>query len=369
MKPLYPSLVFPDTDIFSYRQFPLFLFGSPVIVLEPVVPESEEQIRDRDMFIKSGLCQIHNPAPLGEDRERFLRLIEDIGNRKDDYAAQLSALTVAAMSASDAETSGEKRYQIVSSMLGKPAASLKDESKPQLELWQSRLVLAISEILKKEEEELRQELQLLDAQEMEMFKSLQGDAAPDESDPFSEVQRISAQLKSARPRAMKMRFRSWLSLMRAGTMPTTSLLLASSVDAGDQLVIEYEKRHDGSVRPILELNLPERIEAGPVHVISQIQRFHEQSLEVRKAIYSDLDALITRDFPSSDSADMLLPTGPDYLSSWNELVDNHFPQGSHGAASLLFYLLPNGPVAELLNLQPDSAAPSPAHGLFAVLKH
>ncbi len=369
MQPLYPSLVFPDTDIFSYDQVPLMLFGSPVIFLELAEPASEEQISERRIFTESGLCRAHNPAPLGDDRERFLRLVEDIGSRKDDYAAQLSALTVAAMSAGADETGGEKRHQILSSMLGNSPQPSGETGELQRDLWQARLVLAISEILEKEEAELHQELQLLDAQEIEMFKSLQGDAAADETNPFSEVQRIAAHLKQARPQEMKMRFRSWLTLMRAGTLPAVSLFLASSIEAGDQLITEYEKRHEGTVRPILELNLPERIEAGPVHVVSQIQRFHEQSFELRKTICSDLETLLSKEFASSDSADTLLPTGPDYLSSWNAMVDDHFPPGSHGSASLLFYLLPNSPVIELLNLRAESTAPHPVHGLFAALKH
>ena len=368
MKSLYPSLVFPDTEIFSFRQYPLLLFGSPAYVLEPVETVSNEEQTERDIFIQSGLCQALNPAPLGDDQERFQRLVEDIRNRKDDYAAQLSALTMAAMSSKDTESSGEKRYQIISSMLGTPDAPLKNTSRSQLDLWQARLVLAISEILKKEEEELHQELQLLDAQEMEMFKSLQGDSGSDESDPFSEVQRITAHLTQARPREMKMRFRSWLKLMQTERLPEISLFLASSIDAGDQLINEYERRHDGTARPILELNLPERIEAGAIHVVSQIQRFHEHSLEVRQKICTDLDAIKIKDVSSTDADDMLLPTGLDYLSRWNELVEHHFPSSSHGSASLLFYLLPNAPVSDLLNLQTGSAAPRSTNGVFAALK-
>jgi len=368
MKLLYPSLVFPDTDIFSYRQFSLLLFGSPVSVLETVEPDSNENEKEREILIDSGLVQVFNPAPLGEDRDRFLHLVKDIRNRKDDYAAQLSALTIAAMSSKDEETRGEKRYQLISSMLGAPPASLSEANKSELDLWQARLVLEISEILKKEEEELHQELQLLDGQEIEMFKSLHGDGDLDETDPFSEVQRISAHLSQARPREMNMRFRSWLRLMQKGALPEVSLFLASSTDAGDQLINEYERQHDGTAVPILELNLPERIEAGAIHVVSQIQRFHEQSQEVRKRMCRELDSMKTKDLASADSAEMLLPAGPDFLGRWNELVEDHFPSSSHGSASLLFYLLPRAPITDLLNLQADAATPPAVNGVFAALK-
>ncbi len=368
MKPLYPSLIFPDTDIFTYRQFPLLLFTAPLYFLQPVESDPEEGESGLDIFLKSGLVQTHCPAPLNEDRGRFMHLIDDIRNRKDDYAAQLSALTMAAMSSPDEESSGEKRYQIISAMLGSSAAPASKDNDPRLDLWQARLVLAISEILKKEEDDLQQELQLLDAQEVEMFRSLQGDIGSDETDPFSELERITARLESGRPREAKMLFRSWLKLMKTAPTPDISLFLASSVDGGDQLLNEFDRKHDQAALPILELNLPDRIEAGPTHVVSQVQRFHDDSAEVREQIYGDLESLVNKDRLSLDSAENLLPTGPDYISRWNDLVEDHFPAGSHAVSSLLFYLLPNCPIADLLGLTTSTAAPRSAHGLFAVLK-
>ncbi len=367
MTRLYPSLVFPDTDIFTYRQFPLLLFGSPVYFLQPVEPDSTGREDGRELFISSGLCQAHNPAPLQEDRQRFVHLINDIRNRKDDYAAQLSALTVAAMSSRSQGSGGEERHQIISAMLGNMPSPISPNSS-RLDLWQARLVLAISEILIKEEEELREELQLLDAQEMEMFKSLQGDSGQEGTDPFDEIERITARLERGRPRELKMRFGSWMTLMKAAPVPEVALFLASSTDSGDQLIDLYEKKEKGAVRPILELNLPERIEAGPTHVITQVQRFHDESREARQRICADLDALVNKKHLAEDSSKNLLPVGPDSLGRWNDLVENHFPASSHGKSSLLFYLLPNCPLADLLGLESTAAAARPVHGLFAVLK-
>lgn len=369
MKPLYPSLIFPDTDIFSYKQFPYLLFGTPLRFLELVEPDPNDQRNDRDIFIDSGLCQPHDPSPLGEDRSRFLRLINDIKERKDDYAAQLSALTVAAMSSPKDKSAGEERHQIISSLLGSPAAESPQTPDDLFDLWQARLVLAIAEILLREEEELQQELQLLDAQEMEMFLSLQGESGPDETDPFSELEQISAHLNRARPGEMKMRVRSWLTLMRRAPLPAVSLWLASSPDAGDELLNEYEKYHEPTPLPILELGLPDRIEAGPTHVVNQVTAFLNESATLRSSIYGDLDAIVKVSHLSSEQADNLLPSSEAYLGQWDELVDDHFPAGSHGRSSLLFYLLPNCPIAELLSLsQAAGASSSPAHGLFAVLK-
>ena len=369
MKPLYPSLIFPDTDIFSYKQFPYLLFGTPLRFLELVEPDPNDQPGDRDIFIDSGLCKPHNPSPLGEDRSRFQRLISDIKERKDDYAAQLSALTVAAMSSKKEKSAGEERYQIISSLLGSPAAGSLQTQEDLFDLWQARLVLALAEILAREEEELQQELQLLDSQEMEMFLSLQGETGPDETDPFSELEQISAHLNRARPGEMKMRVRSWLTLMRSAPFPAVSLWLASSPEAGDELITKYEKHHEPPPLPVLELGLPDRIEAGPTHVVNQVTAFLNDSVALRNSIYDDLDSIVKVSHLSSEQEANLLPSSGGYLGQWDELVEDHFPAGSHGRSSLLFYLLPNCPIAELLSLdQAASSNSSPVHGLFAVLK-
>lgn len=368
MKPLYPSLLFPDTDIFSYHYFPLLLFGTPVHYLQPVESVPDGPASENDIFIDSELCRPHVPAPLGDDRERFARLVHDIRERKDDYGAQLSALTVAAMSEKKERTGGEERYQIISSLLGSTKAAPSPDDSVQLELWQARLVLAIAEILRKEKEELSQEMQLLDAQEMEMLRTLQGETGPEDEDPFAELQRIKASLDEAHPREVKMRLRSWLQLMKQAPLPTAQLWLASSPEAGDELFNEFEKHSDKIPLPILELPLPARIEAGPTHVVSQVVKFLDDSAPLRTTITSDLDNLVNTASLAADSADNLLPSGGDYPNQWGELIEDHFPANYHGKSTLLFYLLPNCDIVSLLGLTAAADTNRPVHGLVAVVK-
>lgn len=369
MKPLYPSLVFPDTDIFGYRQFPLLLFGCPLYYLQTVEPDPDDNAPDENaIFIDSGLCHPHLPSPLADDRERFTRLIHDIRERKDDYAAQLSALTIATLSEKKEKSGGEERHQIISSLLGSKVTSGSADRDAQLDLWQARLVLAIAEILKKEKEDLLQEMQLLDAQEIEMLRSLQGEAGAEDDDPFAELQRIKAGLDDARPREVKIRFQSWLRLMKQSPLPDTKLWLASSPEAADELFTEFEKRNNGLPLPILELRTPSRIEAGPTYVVSRVTSFLEDSASLREKIIAELEALINNAGLSSDSAENLLPSGSKHATLWAETVEDHFPAGSHGSATLRFYLLPDCTIATLLGLEPGTPGSQPAHGLIAVLQ-
>ncbi len=362
------TLVFPDTDIFSERLYPLLLFCTPLFYLQPVERSPEESSPDEpDIFIKSGLCQAHTPAPLGDDRARFLRLIGDIAQRRDDYAAQLSSLIVASMSSEKTESARENRSQIISSLF-KERHSATDHDEATSALWQARLVLAIAEILSREEAELRQNLTQLDEQELEMYRSLQGESDQVEAGPFSEIERITAGLDLARPREMQMRFTSWLTLMRAAPIPGVSLWLASSQDGADQLLNEFDKHSTKEALPILKLALPDRIEASAAYVVSRVQDFHRAAAEVMEKLGNGLHQLALGELHSPASVDDLLPASSDDISRWNHLVENHFPAGSHGLGSLYFYLLPDCSISNLLDLSSPTAAAQPSHSLLGVVR-
>ena len=280
----------------------------------------------------------------------------------------LSALTMAALSDNKARSGGEERYQIISSLLDSKVIADSGDRDEQLDLWQARMVLAIAEILIKEKEDLLQEMQLLDAQEIEMLRSLQGETDTDDEDPFAELQRIKADLDGARPREIKIRFQSWLRLMKQAPLPDAQLWLASSPEAGDALFNEFERRSERIPLPILELTMPDRIEAGPTYVVSRVSSFLNDSADLRTKMIAELEALVNNSGLSPDSADNLLRSGSEHSGLWAQMIEDHFPAGSHGSASLRFYLLPNCTTSTLLRLEPGRPDKQPAHGLVAVLK-
>ena len=132
------SLYFPGTTLYSISQYPLFLLFSKIHLLRI----AEHNIHGNggeatDSFIKSGLCQPHIPCPLGDDLRRFIHLINDIKNRRDDYGSQLSALTLAAMPAYS-QNSGDSRQEIISSLLsGDQLFPNKQKEQKDLEIWQA----------------------------------------------------------------------------------------------------------------------------------------------------------------------------------------------------------------------------------------
>ena len=81
----FKTLLFPDTDLSKDRLYPLFLFFAPIHYLKPIESSpGDEEKSECDIFMDKQLCQAHTPAPLGKNRERFLRLANDIAERQDD---------------------------------------------------------------------------------------------------------------------------------------------------------------------------------------------------------------------------------------------------------------------------------------------
>jgi len=362
------TLLFPDTDIFKDSLYPLMLFSSPLYYLQPIESVNEDETDDEiDTFMESGLCQAYTPAPLGENRDRFLRLIKDIRERKDDYAAQLSLLTVAAMSQPASARSGESRHEIVSSLLKgfdvTPAQTADD-----IELWQARLVLEIADMLDKDEDELQQHLHLLDSRELEMFRELQGDNGTDRDDPFAELEALKEQRIKARPQEMKQRFNAWLRLMKNNPLPQNFLWLASSTDSGDQIINRYEQKSSELAIPVLKLTLPAKIAESPRYVIDQITRFHQDVSQIHQALISELSDLTRRKQYDPSSPETLLPGNVDWAQRWENSIDTHFPESSHGRSALTFFLLANQPIPDLLTLDSRESLSAPAlHGLLTVL--
>jgi hypothetical protein len=83
---------------------------------------------------------------------------------------------------------------------------------------------------------------------------------------------------------------------------------------------------------------------------------------------AELEALVNNSGLSPDSADNLLRSGSEHSGLWAQMIEDHFPAGSHGSASLRFYLLPDCAITSLLGLEPGSPSRQPTHGLAAVLK-
>ncbi len=364
----FKTLLFPDTDICKDRLYPLFLFFAPIHYLQTVEPDPEgEQRTDSDIFMEQGLCQGHTPVPLEKNRRRFLHLIKDIKERRDGYTAQLASLTMAAMSAPPAAKRGEAKHEIISSLLATQALP-SSSSDRETDLWQARLVLAIAEILEKDEAELRENLDMLDSREIEMFRSLKGDDR-DEDDPFAELEEIQARIETRRPHAEKNRFNAWLRIMRYFQPPDGLFWLASSQDSADQIISRFEEKTGGLAIPVLSLPFPARIDISADYLLKEISTFHEASKQLRQEIGNELENLARAENYDPGSTELLLPGNADWPAAWEALLEDRFPASNHGRSEVTISILPAAPITDLLSLKQQAGAVSSfKHGLLGVLK-
>ncbi len=364
----FETLFFPETDIFNEKHYPLLLFFTPLHFLQ-VVEHGPGSVTnsEAELFLKRGLCQAHVPAPLGENREHFLRLIRDISERKEDLVAQLSGLTTDLSPAQAGREPLDFKHRIVSSLLQEYGIK-HITTTMDLQLWQARLVLAIAEILDSNEEDLREQLFFFNEDEIATYRSLQDATDPNEEDLFSELENIKTRLEKSRFGGIIKRFDAWLRLLQNQPVPPVKVWLASTRDSADQIFNRYESTGKVHVVPLLKLALPAQIAASGKYMVEQIEEFQRATMLIHQGLVADF-ARIAGTVPYvHDVHKSLLPYGTDWADQWEGVLDDFFPASSNGRNDITFYLLPDQPITRLLPL-PESSGVSlgdVAHGLLAI---
>lgn len=328
------ALYFPGTEIYSASQFPVFLLFGRLHLIKPV-EESEQRDDTGDIFTTAGLCQAHTPCPLGDQRERFEHLVRDIRERKDDYATQLSNLTVASFSAKKKSVDDSSR-SIVSSLLGTPETKEDEEDIRNTELWQSRLILKIGEQLDREEEEVAVRMALLDDDEQGLFKTLQGELDEEEETLFGELLNLKSRLNKPSATSVTTRLRAWSRIYREHTAPLPKICLTHMEDAADPLLEEYEEKMHLPPSEILHLLLPGNIGWDTKTALSRIRDFQEKEGGLLDAIAS----FITGKDPQRERESL--------ENEWSEALDRHFPIAETGRLNLHFHTMSTISWAEML---------------------
>ena len=370
----YATLLFPDTDIFSENTYPLLLFFTPLHFLQLVEPGAEAKSgvdNETNLFLQRGLMEAHNPAPLGADRQQFLRLIDDIPKRKEQYVAHLGVMVAGSKTAPPDAGASHEKHGIVSSLL-REYGILQQGPETNLELWQARLVLAIAEMLVSEEnalrEELSEQLAFFSEEEITALRSLQAQGI-NEDDFFNDLQSIRAQLEKPRLSDTLKRFEAWLRLMKNQPLPPVKVWLASSRASAEQIFNRYELTRKTGAIPLLKLAVPAFIDASVKYVVQQIEEFQQATTAIHQGLVADFERVAKTVPYVHDSHESLLPYGTDWAGKWEEMLDVYFPASKDGRQYITFYLLPDQPIARILSL-PESVGAShqhAAHGLLGIL--
>lgn len=365
----FETIFFPETDIFNEKRYPLLLFFSPLHFLQ-VVENGPGSVTDSEaeFFLKRGLFQPHVPAPLGDNREQFLRMIREMSEEGEHSVEDLSGSAIDSSSPLTGSKPLESKHRIVPTLLQDYGVKYIN-SEENLKLWQARLVLALAEILDSDEDDLREQLFFFNKDEIATYRSLKDSTDGNAQDLFGELEKIKVQLEKSRSGAIVKRFEAWLRLLQNQPVPSVKAWLASTRDSADQIFARYESTRKTHAVPLLKLVLPAYIEASGKYAVEQIENFQQATLHIHRGLVADFERIVRTVPDEPDLRESLLPYGTDWADQWEGVLDDFFPASNYGRNDVTFYLLPDQPIAGLLSLQqPSGVSPEDAaHGLLAIL--
>jgi len=365
----FDTFLFPDTDIFHEKYYPLLLFFAPLRFLQLVEPGSEsDTYNESSPFIESGLCQAHIPAPLGSNREQFLRVISDIKEQREQYLTVFNGMTNDATHSPAGVDTTDLKHKIGSILLQRLDAKHEISDKEQ-NLWQDRLVLAMAEILERSEEDLQEQLSLFSEEEISVFRSLQGVNNTIEDNLLAELENIKERLDKPQLEHNIKRFKAWLRIMKNRPVPRVKVWLAATRDCADQVFKRYETVDKRNPVPLLKLALPAHIDASAKYVVKQIEAFQLKTTRIHQGLVTDFERMVMTVPYVGDSHQSLLPYKTDWADQWEGMLDEYFPASNNGRIEITFYLLPNRQVARLLSLMEsnDGMHDQIEHGLLGIL--
>ena len=320
------AVIFPDTVLSERMCIPLVPVFAPLVYLQPVENDpAPGQARSTilDDLLRRSFCTVQVPAPLGEDRERFLRLIADIRGRRDDYAGQLGYQTLAGISSASRKKT-ETKSSIVGSLLA--GHGIKDEGRDRrnLLLWQSRLLLKLAEMHGADQEDLRRQVRRIREKEQGMLAGLRDEVELPFGLPGSlaDVGMDSATLRQQR--------KAWARLLVLGEAePESRIFISSDRDGVDLLAEEYEKRAGKPPVHLGQIVLPARY-PDPDGFGEQVRRSREEGAELLARLQEGLYSMETG----------LVCFTEEKQRAWVVLLEKFFPATECGRTRLSLFACP-----------------------------
>lgn len=323
------AVIFPDTEPREQMLVPLVPVFARVVYCQPV--ENDDTGDSLDPFLNSlvdrKFCDFHVPAPLGKDRDRFLRLVKDIQNRRDDYAAQLTHLSLAGIS-SGSHGSNETKTSILGDLLSRHGIENENQEMVEKVLWQARLILKLGEQFDAEQAKMAAEMSKIQQQEKELF----ADMVREEGSPFT----LTGKLTSLAPDAQRMqnlKRKAWARLFSFGSDPlSNNCFISADSDAVDLLCEEYEKQTGISTDPIAEVALPAK--QGRDDYLDKLSRFQADHSDLLISIQEQIG-----EFSSLSNAQ---------ITDWNTALADFFPAAVHDRCRLSLYRFSGVRIRQLL---------------------
>jgi hypothetical protein len=318
------AVVFPDTVPDEQLLFPLVPVFQPLVYCQPVEngPGPAATTALGEELCRRFQCRTVFPAPLGEDRERFLRLLSDLRDSGDDYAGQLGRLSLAAMGASPAGGT-ETKSAILSSLLAGGSGGSARHDRRTAVLWQARLILKLGEIFDESQQALKQSMEKIRAREKELITQLRSE----QDTSYSLTEQLASGGAGNEDQRL-LRMRAWARIFALGqdSPADCGFMVTADSDGFERLAEIYGRMRNELPARGGSLTLP----AGPGGVTDAAEQLRRFSVAAG-------DLLEQTGLPLSAPGESGRP--PLREGGWDDLLEEYFPAAACGRRKLELYTL------------------------------
>lgn len=233
--------------------------------------------------VQHDLCEGYAPVPFHDELQRFTQLIRELkGNEGEFYSGHISTLS----SQFPANRDEGSVRSLITAISGRDAKKeTAADRKKKEELWQARLLLKLSEILYKEEQELAQALTAVSCREKELFEALKGE---DEEIPFALTPLLPPATSPIKPELI---LKAWAKLFLADSRREKHTILACSREETAELLFDVNESFNKQ-RPVRLLRIPLPIlEEMPLDEYQDVRRaFRREAQSVIDGLHALLAA-------------------------------------------------------------------------------
>ena len=270
------AVIFPDTVPREQVLTPLLLVFEQVVYCQPIENDDSREALSPlcEAMVDHSLCDIYVPAPLAEHRERFLKLVHDLRDRRDDYAAQLTHVSLAGIS-SGSQTGSETRSSILSNLLSGHGIDSDAQEMIEKLLWQARLILKLGEQYDIDQQKMAEDMHTIQQQEQELFSGM---VREEGNSPFSLTGKLTS-LTADTGSMQRLRLKAWARIFALASTPFSgNVFVSTDPDAVDRLCEEYERSAGIIPENLVVLQLP--VSPGKEGYIEQLHHFKEDNAEL-----------------------------------------------------------------------------------------
>lgn len=326
------ACVFPETLPDEALLFPLVQVFGQLVYMQAVEDQPLDQDRSTpfiEQLLRHGTLRLHTPLPLGVQRQRFLALTGDIKNRRDDYASQLSMLSLAGLSRREQQ---ETKNSILTELLRSGKIAPCQEEEEQI-IWQSRLLLKLGEFFDAEQADLNSALRMISGRQDALLAALR-----EEEDILLEPRNPGSGAGLHTDAILQHRLKAWSRLFFQETDPVqpqqVQVFITGHAAAFDILQEVFEKRRQQSPRLFVSLELPARGNptAEPLPPTAPMQ--HCAGLQAA------LTALIDPETSCPPQGQELPDPLTEGAAAWSRFIDTQYPAATHGRCRLDLFLFP-----------------------------